>query len=147
MAVVQYSCLSGYGALFLFAYLYKANVPSVAFSIFTSNMQHQKSLIHSLMPHDSNKINNVVVTIGDGVTLKPLLMPRSPEAGLSIDLVLQIANEVGMVAAAHLAAAYIIDKIKNHRNNSQIAIGDRKVRSNKKDVAQAFLEEIEKLEK
>src|SRR5437870_3786336 len=100
-------------------------LPSVAFSINTSSLDDFKNVSRSLGGRNSS------IVIGDGVVLEELLTKADGGAGLPITMMLQIANEVGMITGVHLAATYLIEKLKNHKHIRHVQIGRRNVELNK----------------
>jgi hypothetical protein len=65
-----------------------------------------------------------------------------------IDVTLCIGKNVALPTACGLAAKYLYDKLHKHEDKvAGLTIRKKRVKNNPNDIAQAFLEDREKLEK
>jgi hypothetical protein len=87
--------------------------------------------------------------IEEEVEEEPTLLGPGAEFGEMVSqLVLEVAKNTAVGVAAGVASSFLIDKIKNSSGKiKELRISGRKVSPEKNDIAKAFLEEIEKLEK
>ena len=116
-----------------------------------------KSIQFSLYPNDGDQWltirkslerNTIQEDVGNIEYRPPDFKAKHSEFSLGLDFALLITNEIMVTAAAHFATSYVLKLLKAHKEKFKvIKIGSQTVRPVESEVAKAFLDEIEKLER
>ena len=91
-----------------------------------------------------------IYPIADGIKLQYNSSILQASVGIAeiIDVTLFIGKNVALPIVCSLAARYLYDKLHKHEDKvAGLMIRKKRVKNNPNDIAQAFLEDMEKLEK
>lgn len=121
----------------------------VRFSIYSTKAT---SLVTDLFPEGKIEKSHekTIYPIAYGIKLQYNSSILQASVGIAeiIDVTLFIGKNVALPTACGLAAKYLYDKLHKHEDKvAGLTIRKKRVKNNPNDIAQAFLEDREKLEK
>jgi hypothetical protein len=110
------------------------------------------SLGSDLFPEDKIEKSHekTIYPIAYGIKLQRNFTTLQASTGIAevISVTLFIGKNVALTIACGLVARYLYDKLNKHKDKvAGLMIRKKGVKNNPNDIAQAFLEEIERLEK
>jgi hypothetical protein len=121
----------------------------IRFSIYSTKAT---SLVADLFPEDKIEKSHekTIYPIADSIKLQYNSRILQASVGIAeiIDVTLFIGKNVALPIACGLAARYLYDKLHKHEDKvAGLRIRKKRVENNPNDIAQAFLEDMERLEK
>lgn len=110
------------------------------------------SLERDLFPEDKIEKSNdkILYPIADGLKLQRNYTILQASEGIAevISLTLLISRDIALSMACNLASTYLYDKMEKHKDKvAGLLVRRKRTKNNPHDIAQAFLQEIEELEK